>query len=40
MKILTKIVDKIVDWLLGKLQNYKMRKRLAEMRKRDPFIYP
>jgi|APGre2960657373_1045057.scaffolds.fasta_scaffold01246_2 hypothetical protein len=35
-----KILDKIVDWMLEKLQNYKLKRRMEEIRKRDPFIYP
>jgi len=35
-----KILDKIVDWMLDKLQNYKLKRRMEEIRKRDPFIYP
>jgi hypothetical protein len=34
-----KILDKIVDWLLARLENYKFKRRLQEMKKRDPFIY-
>ena len=34
-----KIVDKLVDWLYDKLNSYKMKRRLEELKKRDPFIY-
>lgn len=34
-----KIIDKLVDWLYDKLSAYKMKRRLDELKKRDPFIY-
>lgn len=40
MALLTKIKDFIIYRLFGKLtREIKYRKRLKEMRKRDPFIY-
>jgi len=35
-----KIIDKIVDWLIEKLYNYKLKRRMEDIRKKDPFIYP
>jgi hypothetical protein len=34
-----KIVDDIVDFLLKYLMKYKTKRKLQELRKRDPFIY-
>lgn len=34
-----KLIDKIVDFLLKHLMKYKTKRKLAELRKRDPFIY-
>ena len=34
-----KLLDKIVDWVIKLLMKYKNKRRLAELRKRDPFIY-
>lgn len=34
-----KIVDKIVDFLLGVLIKYKTNRKMSEIKKRDPFIY-
>lgn len=34
-----KIIDKLVDWAYEKLSAYKMKRRLEELKKRDPFIY-
>jgi hypothetical protein len=34
-----KIIDKIVDILLKKLMAYKTKRKIEELRKRDPFIY-
>jgi hypothetical protein len=34
-----KLLDKIVDWLLTKLIRYKNKRKIDEIRKRDPFIY-
>lgn len=34
-----KIVDKIVDFLLEILIKYKTKRKMSEIRKRDPFIY-
>lgn len=34
-----KILDKLVDFLLKHLTRYKNKRRLKEMRNRDPFIY-
>jgi len=34
-----KIIDKIVDVLLKKLMAYKTKRKLEELKKRDPFIY-
>ena len=34
-----KIIDKIVDFLLKKLKTYKTKRKLEELKKRDPFIY-
>ena len=34
------LLNKIYDFTIGKLvKEYKFRKRLKELRKRDPFIY-
>ena len=35
-----KILDKIVDWLLEKLNNYKFKRRIKKLKEQDPFIYP
>ncbi|MEY4573762.1 MAG: hypothetical protein RLZ10_3068 [Bacteroidota bacterium] len=36
-------MKRIIDWLLGKIEGYKRKKRikkkLEELRKKDPFIY-
>jgi hypothetical protein len=36
-------MKRIIDWLLGKIEDYKRKKRikkkLEELRKKDPFIY-
>lgn len=34
-----KLLDKIVDWVIEKLMKYRTKRKLAEIRKRDPFIY-
>lgn len=40
MKFFTKIKELLVEKLFGKLiREIKYRKRLKELRKRDPFIY-
>jgi hypothetical protein len=38
--MILKIIDKIVDFLLKILMKYKNKRRLEDLRKRDPFIYP
>jgi hypothetical protein len=36
-------MKRIIDWILGKIEDYKRKKRikkkLEELRKKDPFIY-
>jgi hypothetical protein len=36
-------MKKIIEWFLGKIEDYKRKKRikkkLEELRKKDPFIY-
>lgn len=39
MEFLLSILDKIVDMLLTVLIKYKNKRKLSELRKRDPFIY-
>jgi hypothetical protein len=34
-----KIIDKLVDFLLKRLMAYKTKRKLQEIKKRDPFIY-
>jgi hypothetical protein len=34
-----KIIDTVLDWLIERLTNYKFKRRIKELRKRDPFIY-
>jgi hypothetical protein len=34
-----KLLDKLVDWAYEKLSAYKTKRRLEELKKRDPFIY-
>jgi hypothetical protein len=34
-----KVLDTIVDFLLKKLMAYKTKRKLQEIKKRDPFIY-
>jgi hypothetical protein len=34
-----KLLDKTVDFLLKYLMRYKNKRRIKELRKRDPFIY-
>jgi len=34
-----KLLDKIVDILLKYLTRYKTKRKLEELKKRDPFIY-
>lgn len=38
-KFMRKIIDKLVDWMLKILINYKTNRKLSEIKKRDPFIY-
>lgn len=37
--VFMKILDKIVDILLKYLTMYKVKRKLKELKKRDPFIY-
>jgi hypothetical protein len=36
-------MKKLIDWIKSKIQNYKrkrkLKKKLEELRKKDPFIY-
>ncbi len=34
-----KILDKFVDWVYEKASAYRMKRRMKELRERDPFIY-
>ena len=38
-----KLIKKLIDWIKGKIEDRKRKKRfkkkLEELRKRDPFIY-
>jgi hypothetical protein len=35
-----KLLDKIVDFIIEKLMSYRHKRKLKELRKKDPFIYP
>lgn len=37
--MIMKLIDKVVDVLLKYLTVYKTRRKLKELKKRDPFIY-
>jgi hypothetical protein len=37
--MLIKIIDKLVDKIHKWTTNYKTKRKLEELRKRDPFIY-
>lgn len=39
MKLLLNLTDKFVDWLLTILIKYKNKRKLSELKQRDPFIY-
>lgn len=34
-----KIIDKIVDVVFNLLVKYRQKRKIAELKKRDPFIY-
>jgi hypothetical protein len=34
-----KILDTLIDWIIEKLSDIRLKRKIKQMKKKDPFIY-